>query len=86
MADEYYGDVDVTTPALKMWLITPHDTNVLDPIPKALRFDAAGAVTLRAMQSSVDVVINVAAGEVLAVRAILVKDTGSDAIVIHGLG
>lgn len=86
MADEFYGQNSVTTPALKMWNITPHDTNPISPIPKALRFNAAGQVTLRALQSDSDVTITVAAGEVLDVRALYIRDTNTDAIAIHGLG
>lgn len=86
MANDYPGTGEVSDPATKMWLIAPHDTTPVDPIPKALRFDAAGVVKLRAIDSSADATINVAAGEVLPVRVKLIYDTGSDSIVIHGLG
>ena len=35
----------VMSPARRMFLITPSDTVAIDPIPKAVRFDGAGAVT-----------------------------------------
>jgi len=75
----------VSSPARQMFALTPHDTNPVDPLPKALRFDAAGTVVLRAVDSDADVTLEVAAGEVLDVRALYVRDTGTDAITIHGL-
>lgn len=86
MTDKYEYLDGVDTPSRDMFLVTPHDTNAVNPVPKALRFDGAGAVTLRAVDSGDDVTINVVAGEVLSVRAEYVRDTGTDAIVIHGLG
>lgn len=86
MVDKYVGWDQVDSPAKEMWLITPHDTNEVTPVPKALRFNAAGAVKLLAMGSTTPVTITVAAGEVIPVRAKIVYDTDTDAIVIHGLG
>lgn len=85
MADDLSGRDKVFYPARRMFEITPHDTNEITPLPKAIRFNAAGAVTLRAADSTADVVITVAAGEVLDVRARFIRDTGTDAITIHGL-
>lgn len=83
---DYFPNIDtVTAPGKRMFEITPHDDNEVDPLPKALRFDGAGAVTLRAVDSDADVTINVAAGSELHVRVRYVRDTGTDAITIHGI-
>lgn len=74
-----------SAPARQMFAIAPHDSIEVDPLPKALRFDGAGAVVLRAADSEADVTIAVLAGEVLPVRAKFVRATGTDAIAIHGL-
>jgi hypothetical protein len=72
-------------PGREMFLITPHATNPITPLPKALRFDGAGTVTLRAVDSGADITINVAAGEVLDVRAAYVRAAGTTATPIHGI-
>ena len=69
----------VESPARRLDLVTPHDTNELDPLPKALRIDTAGTVVLRAVDSDADVTLNVFAGEQLAVRAKFVRSTGTSA-------
>lgn len=84
--DEYPSTHHVDTPALKAWLITPHDTNEVQPVTKAVRFDEAGQVTLRTLGSQTDVVLNVLAGEVLPLRVQFIRATGTDAIAIHGFG
>ena len=83
MPDPYFGENDVTTPARRFDLITPDDDDPLPRIPKALRFDTAGTVVLRAIDSTADVTINVAAGAEIAVRAQYIRATGTTAT-IHG--
>jgi len=84
MADGYEYQDSVQSPGRKMFLITPHATNAIDPIPKAIRADDAGVIVLRAVDSSADVTVNVAAGEVLDVRAKYIRASGTTVSVIHG--
>lgn len=72
-------------PATHAFLITPHDTNALPGPCKAIRADAAGAVTFRVLDSADDVTMNFAAGEVFVAIVTHVRDTGTDAIAIHGI-
>lgn len=85
MADEFstYSD-EVSAPARKMFAITPHATDEVSPLPKAIRCDAPGTVALRAVGSSADVSITMAAGEQLAVRAKFIRAAGTTAT-LHGL-
>ncbi len=85
MADPFENVDAVDAPARKMFLITPHATNPIDPIPKAIRADNAGTIALRAVGSAADVTVTVAAGEVLAVRAQYIRVAGTTVTVIHGL-
>lgn len=87
MTDQFRGLADdVDNPARQMFLITPHATNEIDPLPKAIRADSAGTVALRAVDSTADVTVTMAAGEVLAVRAQYVRVTGTTVLTLHGLG
>lgn len=74
----------LSAPARRMFLITPHPTNAIDPLPKALRFDSDGDVVLRAVDSDADVTITVRAGEELAVRALHIRASGTTVTRIHG--
>lgn len=86
MDDKFQNAPDeVAAPARNVFAITPHDINEVSPIPKAIRADADGAVTFRAVDSSADVTLNMVAGEVLPVRVQYLRDTGTDAITVHGL-
>lgn len=86
MADNFANNADsVFAPARQIFLITPHATNALSTIPKAIRADSAGTVALRAVGSSADVTVTMAAGEVLAVRAEYVRVTGTTVATLHGL-
>ena len=66
-----------SSPALYAEALTPHDTNPLTRLPKAIHCNTAGAVKLRAVGSATDVTFQVAAGQVLAVRATHVRATGT---------
>lgn len=78
-----FKDSELT--ASKNWFaITPHDTNAISPVARAIRADAAGAVTFRTLGSSADVVMNLAAGEIIYGVVTHVRDTGTDSITIHG--
>ncbi|NBW09746.1 MAG: hypothetical protein EBR82_17155 [Caulobacteraceae bacterium] len=86
MADPFQISSDsIIAPARKMFLITPHATNEIDPLPKAIRADGAGVIVLQAADSGADVTINVSAGEVIAVRARYIRASGTTVSVIHGL-
>lgn len=84
--DTFLGENHVADPARRVYLITAHDTNRVDPLPKAIRADNAGTITFCAEDSGADVVMNVVAGEVLAVRARFIRATGTTVTVIHGFG
>jgi hypothetical protein len=72
-------------PANRMFLIVPHATNPVSPLPKAIRADSAGTVTFRAAKSDQDVTVNLAAGEQLDVRAKYVRVAGTNVATLHGL-
>lgn len=81
MADKFANvPDDVTAPARKMFVITPSNS-FIDPLPKAIRANAAGSITLQAVESDTPVTLDMAAGEVLAVRAIKVTAAG---MLVHG--
>jgi len=66
--------------------VTPHDTNELPIIPKALYVGTGGTVVLRGVDSAADVTfVNVADGQVLDVRPHYVRATGTTASDIVGL-
>lgn len=86
MADEFADRQDKEFgPARSMFLITPHATEPLNPVPKGIRANAAGTVTLRALESDADVTVTMEAGEVLDVRALYVRVSGTTVAVLHGL-
>lgn len=82
MADKFVNLDKVEAPSRDMFLIAPHATNEVDPLPKAIRADGAGSITLRAVDSDADVTFNMVAGEQLAVRAQFVRSAD---MTIHGL-
>lgn len=85
MSDQFENNADtVTAPARQMFAITPHATNALDPLPKAIRCNVGGTVALRAVDSGSDVSITMVAGEVLDVRVSHVRVSGTTAT-LHGL-
>lgn len=84
MADTFPGSDALTSPALKMFAITPDDAAEISPLPKAIRCAVAGTVVLQAANSAVDVSITMAAGETLPVRAKYVRATGTSAT-LHAL-
>jgi hypothetical protein len=74
-----------SAPARRMFAITPHDTAEVDPLPKAIRADGDGTVTLRAAGSDADVTVTMTAGEILPVRARHIRAGGTTVAAIHGL-
>lgn len=74
-----------SAPARRMFDITPHDSAEVDPLPKAIRADGEGTVTLRAAGSDADVTVTMTAGEILPVRALHIRAAGTTVAGIHGL-
>lgn len=75
-----------SSPSRAPFAVTASDTLELNPIPKALYVGTGGNVVVRGMGASADVTFrNVASGQVLDVRARLVKATGTTAADIVGL-
>lgn len=78
MADNFSMYTDsVTSPARRCFTITPHDTNELAILPKAIRAPSDGVIALRAVGSDADVLHPVLAGERIDVRAQYVRATGT---------
>lgn len=86
MAKDWFepSDHNLSAPARRAFAITPDNTNEIDPLPKAVRFNTAGTVALRAVDSAADVSLTVAAGEVLALRVSHIRATGTTATGIVG--
>lgn len=83
MADKFSNAQDsVIGPARRCFAITPHDTNQVDPLPKAIRAGGDGVITLRAVDSAADVAHPVRQGERLDVRVLYVRATGTTVSVI----
>jgi hypothetical protein len=76
-----FGTVDsVTAPARGPFAVTPHDSDALPIIPKALYVGTGGTLVVRGVDASADVTFrNVAAGQVLEVRARYIRATGTTA-------
>ncbi len=84
MADEFESIAQsVLTPSEHAFGVTPDDIAPLMSVPKYLYVGGGGRVTLRAMDSSTDVVFeNVPAGGYIYVRASHVRATGTTATAI----
>ena len=87
MSDPFASHADsVAAPARHAFAVTPHATNALNPIPKALFVGTGGDVVLRSIAGTADVTFrNVASGQVLDVRAKYVRAAGTTAADIVGL-
>jgi hypothetical protein len=87
MADQYAGMVDsMTAPARRAVAVTPHDTNPLLDIPKALFVGTGGILTMRGAGDVADQVWkNVPDGTVLPFRAHYVRASGTTAADILAL-
>lgn len=70
----------VISPARRCFAITPNDVVPLATLPKAIRAPSDGVITLRAVDSSVDVAHPVLAGERVDVRAQFVRATGTTVV------
>ncbi|HZV17992.1 MAG TPA: hypothetical protein VFF84_04795 [Sphingobium sp.] len=87
MADRFDSQIDsLTQPARQAFAITPHATNEIDPLPKAIYVGTGGDITLRAADGQADVVFkNVAAGQIIDVRVRYIRAAGTTAADIVGL-
>lgn len=74
------------SPSRAPYAVSPHDTNELPLIPKALYIGSGGAVVLRGVGGNTDVTFkNVASGQILDVRAQYLRATGTTATDIVAL-
>ncbi len=87
MTDPFSSAADaVSAPARRALAVTPHDTNALTDIPKALYVGTAGNVTMRGVDGAADQLWkNVPAGALLPFRAAYVRATGTTAADILAL-
>lgn len=81
MADPFSNQADqVSAPATRAVAVTPHDSNALTDIPKALYVGTGGAIAMRGAGGGADQSFkNVPSGAVLPFRAQYVRATGTTA-------
>lgn len=87
--DDRFGTFSdsVSSPANSAVAVTPHDSNALPFLPKALYVGTGGDITLRAKYDDADVVfVGVPSGAMLSVRATHVRATGTSASDIVAMG
>jgi hypothetical protein len=75
----------LSDPARAAFAITPSNDAPLPILPKAILVGTAGTVALRAVDSPADVTVTLAAGQILPVRALFVRATGTSAGALVGL-
>lgn len=86
MADPFAGADSVTAPATRAVAITPHDSNALTDIPKAIYVGGGGDITMRGTGDVADSVwTGVPAGTILPFRARFVRATGTTATALLAL-
>jgi hypothetical protein len=70
----------VISPSRSAFAVTPHDSNPLARLPKALYVGTGGQITLRCIDDTTDVVFkNVPSGSLVHARAAYVRATGTTA-------
>jgi hypothetical protein len=81
MADQFSSNADsVSAPATRAVAVSPHDTNPLGDIPKALFVGTGGTITMRGVAGTSDQLWkNVPSGSVLPFRARYIRATGTSA-------
>lgn len=81
MADAFSNAADqVSAPATRAVAVTPHDSNALVDIPKALFVGTGGILVMRGVGGAADSTWkNVPSGSVLPFRAQYVRATGTTA-------
>lgn len=86
MSDPYENTGGINAPAAQSIAITPHDSNALTTVTKAIYAGGGGDITLRLTGDSSDRVFkNVPNGGILDVRAAYVRATGTTATFLIGL-
>ncbi len=83
MADYYQGtQPSIDGPALRQYAVTPSDTTILDPRPRALYVNADGDVAIELPGDASPITYSVTAGQILPLRPLRVHATGTTAAVI----
>jgi hypothetical protein len=72
-------------PAKSLRAVTPNDTNELDYVAKALFIGTGGTLSLIAQEDTAAVSLTVVAGQIVPVRAKIVRATGTTATGIVAL-
>jgi hypothetical protein len=87
MTDRFDTQLDSPSlPAREAFALAPHDSNEIDPLPKALYVGTGGTIVGRAAGSSADVTFrNLQSGQILDVRLKFVRATGTTATDLVGL-
>lgn len=86
MSDRFENVNGLADPARLAFAITPHATNEVDPLPKAIYVGTGGDLVGRAAGSSADVTFkNLASGQILDVRLQYVRASGTTATNLVGL-
>lgn len=85
--DNFQNSSDsLIAPAQVCFHVTPHDTQELEAVTKAIYVGQGGDVTLRAVDSTSDTIFrNVQTGSILDVRVSAIRSTGTSASDIVGL-
>jgi hypothetical protein len=79
MSDQFSNHADqVSAPATHAVAVTPHDSNALTDIPKALYVGSGGTIVMRGVAGTADTTWNnVPSGTILPFRARHVRATGT---------
>lgn len=75
-----FNSAAAVDPARQAFTITPHDSDEIAVLPRAIYVGTGGTLVLRAVDSAADVTLkNLSAGQVVDVRARYVRATGTTA-------
>ena len=87
MSDRFDTMLDTPSqPARHAFVVTPHATNEIDPLPKAIFIGTGGNIVGRPVASTVDVTFkNLASGQILDVRLQYIRASGTTAADLVGL-
>ena len=86
MPDPFQNTADApSAPATRVLAVTPHDTNPLAEIPKALYVGTGGALVLQGVSGTDATLTNVADGSILPIRTKFIRATGTTAANIVAL-
>lgn len=84
--DIYSGFDDASTSSRAPFPITPSDAVPMTPVPKAIYVGGGGNITLRGVDSAVDVVlVGVPVGSILPIRPSYIRAAGTTATNLVGL-